>query len=85
MRFRRQALQAESPPRRDTWTARHSLLQHAIAATQKEPDRYSMTEIKWVAMLKPADLQKQAEDLARKIREINAAIQETNWKSELQE
>lgn len=69
--------------RRDTLVARHALLQHAIAATNKEPDRYSMKEIKWVAMIKVAALQKRADDLAKSLREINTAIQEANWKSEL--
>jgi len=75
----------EAIARRDTLTAQHSLLQHAIGSTQKEPDRYSMTEIKWVAMLKVGTLQKQSEDLAKKIRELNAAIQESNWQAELEE
>jgi hypothetical protein len=70
---------------RDTLAAQHSLLQHAIANTQKEPDRYSMAEIKWVAMLKVANLQKQSDDLAKKLRELNVAIQEANWKTELPE
>lgn len=73
----------EAIARRDTLTAQHSLLQHALAGTQREPDRYSMSEIKWVATLKVANLQKQADDLAQKIRELNSAIQETNWKSEI--
>ncbi len=75
----------ESIARRDTLVAQHSLLQHAIARSHREPDRYSMSEIKWIATLKVANLQKQTEDLAKKIRELNAAIQETNWKSELEE
>ena len=70
---------------RDTVVAQHSLLRHAIASMQKEPDRYSMAEIKWIATMKVANLQKQTEDLAKKIRELNASIQETNWKSELEE
>ncbi len=70
---------------RDTLVTQHSLLQHAIASTQKEPDRYSMAEIKWVATLKVASLQKQTEDLAKKIREHNAAIQEANWNAELED
>lgn len=76
---------SEAIAHRDTLVAQHSLIQHAIAHTQKEPDRYSMAEIKWVATLKVASLQKQSEDLAKKIRELNAAIQETNWKAELEE
>ena len=56
---------------------------HAIASSHREPDRYSMSEIKWVATLPVKNLQKRAEDLAKNIRELNALIQETNWKSEL--
>lgn len=59
---------------------RHSLLQAAIGATQKEPDRYSMREIKWNAAIDLSKLQKQSEDLARQLRELNAKIQESNWK-----
>lgn len=76
---------ARAIARRATLTARHSLLTHAIASSKKEPDRYSMSEIKWVATLKVDRLQKQSEDLAVQIRELNAAIQETNWKIDLEE
>lgn len=69
--------------RRDTLAQQHSLLTHAVASSHKEPDRYSMSEIKWVATLKVSTLQKQVEDLSQKIRELNGAIQETNWKAEL--
>ena len=43
----------------------------------------SQKEIKWVATMKVAGMQKQIEDLAKKIRQLNGAIQETNWKTEL--
>ena len=68
---------------RDSLIQRHALLQAAIGATQKEPDRYSVREIKWVAVVDVAKLQRQSEDLARQIRELNATIQEANWKIEL--
>jgi hypothetical protein len=68
---------------RDNLVQRHGLLQAAIAGTQKEPDRYSVREIKWVAAVDVAKLQQQSEDLARQIRELNARIQETNWKIEI--
>jgi len=55
----------------------------AIAGSRKQPDRYGVREIKWVATLKVVSLQKQADDLAKKIRELNGLIQETNWKVEL--
>jgi hypothetical protein len=68
---------------RDSLMQRHAVLQSAIGATQKEPDRYSVREIKWVAAVDVGMLQKQSEDLSRQIREINAKIQESNWLIEI--
>ena len=68
---------------RDSLVQRHALLQAAIAATQKEPDRYSVREIKWAPAIDIGKLQKQSEDLARRIRDLNGMIQETNWKIDL--
>ncbi len=64
---------------RDSLIQRHALLQTAIGSTQKEADRYSVREIKWVAVFDVKKLQKQSEDLAKHLRELNAKIQETNW------
>ena len=75
----------EAIARRDTIAQEHSLLQTAIAATQREPDRYGVREIKWVATMDVSKLQKQSEDLAKRIRELNGRIQETNWQIELEE
>lgn len=69
--------------RRDTLVQQHALVIAAIAGCRKEPDRYGVREIKWVATLKVAGLQKQADDLAKKVRQLNALIQQTNWKAEL--
>lgn len=68
---------------RDTLKAQHSLVQAAIDGARKEPDRYGMREIKWVATVNVAKLQKQSDDLSKKIRELNARIQEANWKAAL--
>lgn len=73
----------EAIARRDTLAQQHSLLVAAIAGTRREPDRYGVREIKWVATVKVPKLQKQADDLAKKIRELNAKIQEANWQTEL--
>jgi len=40
-------------------------------------------EIKWKATLDVSKLQKQADDLAKSIRELNGAIQQANWSAEL--
>ena len=38
-----------------------------------------MSEIKWVAALPVALLQKQADDLSRRTRELNVTIPAANW------
>jgi hypothetical protein len=68
---------------RDTLVAQHALYVAAIAGSKKEPERYSAREIKWVATLEVAKLQKQVDDLAKKLRELNAEIQKANWSAEL--
>ena len=70
--------------RRDNLAQQHSVLQVAIEGTKKEPDRYSMSEIKWIATVEVSKLQKQSDDLAKKIRELNGQIQETNWQVEVE-
>jgi hypothetical protein len=69
--------------RRDTLTQQHSLLQVAVQSTRKEPDRYSMKEIKWIATVPVGKLQKQSDDLSRQIRELNGLIQEANWQIDI--
>ncbi|TXD97843.1 septicolysin [Psychrobacter frigidicola] len=68
---------------RDTLEMRHKLLIDAIEAANSEADRYSQREIKWHVMLSVASLQKQADDIAMKLRQINIIIQSNNWQIEL--
>lgn len=68
---------------REALEDKHKLLVSAASATHKEPERYSMREVKWVAQMDVAKLQKQSDDIARQLRELNARIQEANWKIEL--
>lgn len=71
--------------RRERLAAQHALVRGAVEAATKEPDRYSVREIKWVATLDVRSLQKQADDLATTLREINATIQQANWLIDLDE
>lgn len=75
----------EAIARKDTLKAQHSLITHSITSARREPDRYSMTEIKWVSTLDIAELQKRSDELAKEIRVLNVEIQETNWTAELKE
>jgi hypothetical protein len=68
---------------RDMLAQKHALLIAAIAGCRKEPERYGIREIKWKAVLDVSKLQKQADDLAKSLRELNGAIQQANWNSDL--
>ncbi len=75
----------EAIAQREAWSANHKTLQAAIAALDAKLEPYSMREIKRVAVLDVAKLHKQADDLAKKVRELNVQIQEANWEHELEE
>lgn len=68
---------------RDTLMQQHAVLKLAVASTRKDSDRYSMREIKWVPQVDVVATQKQMEDLARKIRDLNVHIQQANWQVDL--
>lgn len=73
----------EALARRDTLILQHRAIQGVIDACAKPPERYGVKEIRWVATVDVKSLQDQADDLAKQIRELNAAIQETGWQVEL--
>lgn len=76
-------LLADLLAQRDALVSQHSLLTAAIDATNKDVDRYSQREIKWVPQFSVAAYQKQADDLSRKIREVNVVIQAANWQIDI--
>ena len=70
---------------RDTLEMRHKLLIDAIEATNNNDERYSYREIKWDIIVSVAGLQKQADDIAMKLRKLNIVIQANNWQIDLVE
>ena len=68
---------------RDRYAAQHKILIDTIANTHREPDRYSSREIKWKRVISVASLQKQADDLSAKLRDLNIKIQAANWQIDL--
>lgn len=69
---------------RDVLISGHNLLNQAIEASHKEPDRYSNSEIRWIATLPVTALHKQLDDYAGKLRKLNLAIQQANWEIDLE-
>lgn len=55
----------------------------ALTPARQISQRYSAREIKWVVTIPVKDLQKQADDVAEKIRLINITIQSANWQIDL--
>ena len=70
---------------RDSYAERHKILVDAIANTHREPDRYSSREIKWQKVIPVSSLQKQADDISAKLRDLNIKIQAANWQIDLVE
>ena len=56
-------------------------------ATSATPstNRYSSSEIRFVSALDVMDIQKKADKIAKQYREIDSAIQQANWITELKE
>ena len=55
-------------------------LAQAAAVTQ---DRFTRTEVKYVRTVDVGETQKKADELAKAYREMDARIQELNWRTEL--
>ncbi|MCU4414704.1 DIP1984 family protein [Acinetobacter sp. WU_MDCI_Axc73] len=70
---------------RDQLTAEHRIIQQAIDNTQKDTDRYSVREIKWIKAVSVSKLQKQADEISQSLRLINLEIQASNWQVDLRE
>jgi hypothetical protein len=46
-------------------------------------DRFTRSEVKYISTINIAETQKRADELAKEYRELDARIQEVNWKTEL--
>ena len=68
---------------RDEFVEQHKTLTEARSNTSRESDRYSTREIKWHKVIPVSSLQKQADDISLKLRDLNVLIQSNNWKIDL--
>jgi hypothetical protein len=74
--------------RRDVLRLRHSLVTAAASAAAGEGQRgfrQLRSELRLIPALPVGELRDQADDLARRLREIDTLIQRTNWEVELLE
>jgi hypothetical protein len=68
---------------RDVWHLHRSILVEAAGHASLRQDRYSKSEVRFVSALDVAALHRRADDLAKRARELDAKIQETNWQTEV--
>lgn len=69
--------------RRDVIRYRMEVVRSVAESAGATTDRYSRSEIRKVATVDVAALRKQADNLAQEYRELDFAIQEANWSTEV--
>ncbi|HEX8265370.1 MAG TPA: DIP1984 family protein [Pyrinomonadaceae bacterium] len=70
---------------RDILILRRGVYSGLVSAATVTQQMYSRSEIKFVSAIDVAKTQKQADKLAKQYRELDAKIQEFNWKTDLAE
>jgi hypothetical protein len=68
---------------RDVLGKKRDLLGGIADAASTRQDRYSKSEVKFVATVPVGQLQKQMDQLAKQFREVDTRLQELNWKTDL--
>ena len=68
---------------RDVLRLRHVIHRDLAKAASITQDRSTRSEVKFKSTVKVADIQARADTLAREHRELDAKIQEANWRVEL--
>jgi hypothetical protein len=69
--------------KRDVTGKRRDYLTSIAEAASTRQDRYSKSEVKFVATISVADVQKQIDQLSKEFRELDTRLQELNWQTEL--
>lgn len=75
----------EAIAERDMLLLRRSVLADLVEAATPVQDRFSRKEIRYIPTVDVAEIQKQADQVAKRYRELDAEIQALNWETELLE
>lgn len=68
---------------RDRLKAEHATLIQLANSAMPEQSRYSHSEIKMLAAVNVKDIRQQADQIAKRCRELDMLIQESNWLNKL--
>ncbi|WP_261663286.1 DIP1984 family protein [Deinococcus sp. Marseille-Q6407] len=70
---------------RDLLDGQLNLLRRVVDEASVQRQRHSMSEVRWVPVINAREWQAQADALAKQRRELDTALQQANWLTELQE
>jgi len=68
---------------RDITAKRRDFLSSVAEAASTRQDRYSKSEVKFVATVSIGQLQKEVDLLSKRFRELDTRLQELNWQTDL--
>ena len=74
---------ADALAERDVLLLRRGIYNDLATFASVRQDRITRSEVKYIATVDVAETRKRADELAKNYRELDARIQELNWKTEL--
>jgi hypothetical protein len=74
---------ADAIAERDLTAKKRDLLASLAEAATTRQDRYSKSEVRFVATVPVSQLQKEVDRLSKGFRELDTKLQELNWKTDL--
>ena len=81
--FTGQVTIADAIAERDAVGKQRDLLANLAEAASTRQDRYSKSEVRFVATVSVSQLQRQIDELSKSFRELDTRLQELNWKTDL--
>jgi hypothetical protein len=82
VRFDPQRTISDAIAERDVVAKKRDLFAHIAEAATTRQDRYSKSEVKFIATVGVAELQKRKDQLAKEYRELDTRLQELNWNTD---
>jgi hypothetical protein len=81
--FEKERTISDAIAERDVVGKRRDFMAGIAEAASTRQDRYSKSEVRFVATVSIAKLQAEVDQLAKRYRELDTRLQELNWKTEL--
>jgi hypothetical protein len=74
---------ADALAERDVLVIRRGVYSELASTGALRQDRFTRSEVKYISTINVSETQKRADELAKHYRELDARVQELNWKTEL--